>query len=69
MKLSAKFHLNISSGSIFKAMTGVNIYFVNPRRLSEFHPDVIILNSNQDTDPEKLHGQFHDDTSKRLTLE
>ena len=36
--------------------------------MSKFHPDVIILNSDQDTDPKKLHGQFHDDTSKRLTF-
>ena len=26
--------------------------------------DVIILNSDQDTGPEKLHGRFYDDTSK-----
>ena len=36
--------------------------------MSKFHPDVTILNSNQDTDPKKLHEQFHDDTSKRLTF-
>ena len=36
--------------------------------MSKFHPDVTILNSDQDNDPKKLHGQFHDDTSKRLTF-
>ena len=32
------------------------------------HPVVIILNSDQDTDPKKVHGQFHDDSSRRLTF-
>ena len=36
--------------------------------MSKFLPDVIILNSNEDIDPKKLHGQFHDDTSKHLTF-
>ena len=60
IKLSAKFHFDISISSIFRAITGSKILFCNfPRSLSKFHPDVIILNSDQNIDPKKLHGQFH----------
>ena len=49
-------------------LRGAKFYFAIPCSLSKFHPDVIILNIDQDTDPKKLHGQFHDDTWKCLTF-
>ena len=49
-------------------LQGAKFYFVNSHNLSKLHPDVTIFNSEQDIYAKKLHGQFHDDTPRRLTF-